>query len=537
MQKRLSQSGIPLKQVYTPSDLEDFDYVQKLNDPGSFPYTRGRRFDLYPGGVWIARELSGEGDPTRTNEQFKYLIEKGALGIDVIGDTPTMAGLDPDHPFATYAIGTQGVSLCCLDDYRELYRDLPLDSITISHSLPPYIVLACIYTYAREKGFDPASLRGSVIQAPFFTEDCGYAVHMPFKLRLRLAADSIEFCTREMPKFHSFVEDTYYISEAGLDSVEEMALGFVEIRYIVKELIKRGLEIDSFAPRIAILLNCRMDIFEEIAKVRAARRIFASMMRDEFGAKDPRSLAVVITCHTSGLTLTAQQPFLNIVRGALEALAMVLAGVQAIEISAFDEAYRTPSPESHLIGLRSQQVIHMESNVTKVVDPLGGSYYIEALTDELERRIREMVARIEGMGDPAELSDSGWFKKNIFDRAMQRYARMLREKELWKVGVNIYQIPEEEDTLLKEVAERKIEPYLERIPWIRQYKEKRDQNLLEASMKELYRQAKTSGENLIHPIIKAMEQGATMGEIAGVLRMAYGMNYDPFGMITCPFRL
>jgi len=537
MEERTSQSGIPLKQVYTPEDISDFDYKRQLNDPGSFPYTRGIRYDLYPGGVWLTRELSGEGDPLRTNEQFKYLIEKGSLGLDVIGDTPTMAGLDPDHPFAKYAIGTQGVSLCCLDDYRTLYGGLPIDRITMSHSLPPHIVLACLYTYAKEHGFDPGKLRGSVIQAPFFTEDCGYTVHMPFDLRLRLCADSIEFCTREMPKFHSFVEDTYYISEAGLNSVEEMALGFIEIRYLVRELLSRGLDIDSFAPRIAILLNCRMDFFEEIAKVRATRRLFARMMRDEFGAEDPRSQRVVITCHTSGLTLTAQQPFNNISRGTIEALAMVLAGVQAIEISAFDEAYRTPSPESHLVGLRSQQVIHMETNVTKVVDPLAGSYYVEALTDELEGRIWDMVQQIEGMGDPAQLSDNGWFKKNIFDKAMHRYSQKLQDMEVLKVGVNTMQIPKEDDTILKEVAERKIEPFLERIGWVEDYKSRRDGGALERAARELYEKAQADGENLIYPVIHAMQAGATMGEIAGILRLAYGAAYDPFGLVECPFRM
>jgi methylmalonyl-CoA mutase N-terminal domain/subunit len=535
MQERVSQSQIPLKQVYTPNDIAGLDYEWSLNNPGVFPYTRGRHENLYPGGVWIQRELSGEGDPSRTNEQFKFLIEKGALGLDVIGDTPTMAGVDPDHPFAAKAIGTQGVSLCCYDDFRELYRDLPLESITLSHSLSAFSVICCLYLYAKEKGLDPAKLRGSVIQAPLYTEDCGYAVHLPARLRLRLSADSIEFATKVMPKFHAFAEDTYYISEAGLDSVEEMALGFIEIRYLVRELLKRGLPIDSFAPRIVILLNCRMDFFEEISKVRATRRIYARMMRDEFGAKDPRSLAVVITCHTSGLTLTAQQPFNNIVRGTIEALAMVLAGVQAIEISAFDEAYRTPSPESHLVGLRSQQVIHMETNVTEVVDPLGGSYYMEALTDELEKRILAQIQKIEAMGDPVKLAEDGWFKKNIFDHAMQRYAKQLREQKLFKVGVNIFQIPDEQDTLLKEVAETKIEPCFERIEKIRLYKERRDQERVITALRTLLKQAEVEGPNLMEPIIEAIQSGATMGEINGVMRMAYGAKYDPFCLVEPPF--
>jgi methylmalonyl-CoA mutase N-terminal domain/subunit len=373
-----SRSNIPLKALYTPEDIKNLDYDEQLNAPGSYPFTRGQRAAVGRG--WIHRELSGEGDPAKSNQQLRYLISQGQMGIDVIGDSPTMAWMDPDHPLAAHAVGTQGVSLCCRRDYQELYKDLPLDTVSVSASLPPPLAVAGLYLAARDDGFPVPKLRGSVLQWPFYAEDCGYTVHMPFQLRLRLSLDCIEFCTKEMPKFHAFLEDTYFFSEAGLNGVEEIALGLIEIRYIVRKLIERGVDIDSFAPRIAILVNCSMDFFDEIAKIRATRRLFARMMKEEFGAKDPRSQAVVITCHTSGLSLTAQQPFNNIVRGTVESLAMVLAGVHAIEISAFDEAYRTPSPESHLVGLRTQQVIHLETGVAKVMDPLGGSYYLESLT-------------------------------------------------------------------------------------------------------------------------------------------------------------
>lgn len=533
MAENFTQSKIPIQRVYAPEDLKDFDYRRGLNAPGSYPYTRGRSADLYAKGAWIQRELSGEGEPSRSNEQLKYLIQKGQLGIDVIGDSPTMACLDPDHPMAANAVGTQGVSLCCLPDYRELFKDLPLDSITVSSSVPPFFAVAGLYLAARQTGVDPQKLRGSAVQAPFYCEDCGYSFHMPFRLRLRLTSDSIEFCCKEMPRFHAFLEDTYFISEAGLDSVEEMALGFIEIRHVVRDLLKRGLDMDRFAPRIAILLNCRMDFFEEIAKIRATRRLFARMMKEEFGAQDPRSLAVVITCHTSGLSLTAQQPFNNIVRGAIQTLALALAGVQAIEISAFDEAYRIPSPESHLIGLRTQQVVHLESNITKVIDPLGGSYFLEVLTEEMERRIREMVLRIESMGDPAVLSDKGWFK-SLFDTAMERYARQIRDRELLKVGLNVHQIPDEEDTLLKDVLEKKIEPCWARIEQIREFKTARGPQKIRETLQAVYKKAKAEDENLMRPIMRAMEEGATMGEIAGILRLAYGLPYDPFGMIESP---
>jgi methylmalonyl-CoA mutase N-terminal domain/subunit len=537
MTEQFTRSKIPIKPVYTPKDSESLDYEKKLGAPGDYPYTRGIR----PAGAWtwIQRELSGEGDPKTSNKQLKHLISRGQTGIDVIGDAPSMGLLDPDHPLAINAVGTQGVSICCLQDFRDLWKDLPLDSITISSSIPAIFTVAALFLVAQENKVPTENLRGSVIQAPFFMEDCGYAVHMPFDLRLRhmpfdlrlrMASDSIAFCTDKMPKFHSFLEDTYFFSEAGLNGIEEMALGFIEIRHVVRDLLKRGLDIDSFAPRIAILVNCSMDIFEEIAKIRATRRLFARMMKEEFGARDRRSQAPVITCHTSGLSLTAQQPFNNIVRGAIQSLALVMAGVQALEISAFDEAYRTPSPESHLVGLRTQQIVGLETNITKVADPLGGSYYIEALTDEIEDRIRDMIADIESKGDPAELSDKGFFKK-FFDDVMARYAGQIADGELPKVGLNCHQIAEEDDTLLKEVAETKIEPCWDHVDKIRDYKKNRDLEKIKSVLRQCLQSAKTDDQNLTHSIINAFEAGATIGEISGALRMAYNYPYDPHDMI------
>ncbi|MCP4756033.1 MAG: hypothetical protein GY866_34665 [Proteobacteria bacterium] len=523
-----SRSGIGLKPFYAPDDIAKVDYQEKLNSPGEYPFTRGRRSN--PSGYWIQRELSGEGTPSRSNEQVKYLLKKGQMGVDVIGDSPTQGCMDPDHPLAAATAGTQGVSLCCRRDYEELFDGIPLDSISVSSSVPAFFSMSGLYLAAKKAGFATDRLRGSAIQPPFYAEDCGYAFHLPFPTRLRLTCDSIEFATREMPRFHSFLEDTYFFSESGLNAVEEMALGFIEIRYVVRELLKRGVDIDSFAPRIAILVNCSMDFFEEIAKIRATRRLFAKMMKDEFGAKDPRSLAVVITSHTSGLSLTAQQPFNNIVRGTTQSIAMVLAGVQALEISAFDEGYRTPSPESHLVGLRTQQVVNLETNITKVQDPLGGSYYVESLTDDIEKRINEMIQEIEAKGEIAALSESGWFKR-FFEDSMERYHRQVSRGTLAKVGVNIHQISDEEDTLLKEVAEGKIEPCREHIEKIREYKRRRDQTQLKSALHDLYKKTQDESENLMVPIIASMEARATTGEITGVIRQAVGQAYDPHGMM------
>jgi methylmalonyl-CoA mutase cobalamin-binding domain/chain len=533
MTNKQSRSQVPLKQFYSPEDVQDLDYAKRLNSPGLYPFTRGRRADLYGKTGWIQRGLSGEGDPVKSNKQIKYLISKGQVGIDVIGDSPTMAMLDPDHPLAANAIGTQGVSLCCLDDYKKLYSGIQLDTISVSASLPAIFALTGLYLTAKEQGISPQVLRGSVLQAPFYAEDCGYAMHMPFDLRLRLSLDSMEFCAREMPKFHSFVEDTYFFSESGLNAVEEMALGFIEIRHLVREMLKRGVEIDSFAPRIAILVNCGMDFFEEIAKIRAARRLFARMMENEFGARDPRSMAVVITSHTSGLSLTAQQPANNIVRGAIQSLGLVLAGVQAIEISGFDEAYRTPTKESHLVGLRTQQVIQLETGAAKVDDPLGGSYFLESLTNEIEDRIWGMIQEIEAKGDPAELSDKGWFRQ-LFLEAMERYSDQIADGRWVKVGANIHEIPDSEDTLLKDIAEKKFEPCWDRIEEIEMYRKSRNQEKVKAVLHKVHESALQQDAGLIEPAFEAFAVGATLGEVAGVMRLAYDYPYDPHGWLEPP---
>jgi methylmalonyl-CoA mutase, N-terminal domain len=528
MPDHFTRSGIPVKPVYTPEDIQDLDYQSHLGDPGVYPYTRGIRPVGFWG--WIQRELSGEGDAKTSNKQLKYLLSHGQTGIDVIADAPSNALLDPDHPLAVHAVGTQGVSLCCLKDFEDLWDGLPLDSVTLSNSTPAIFTAAALFLVAQKNNVAPEKLRGSVIQGPFYGEPCGYATHMPVELRVRLASDCIEFCTQTMPKFHSFVEDTYFPCEAGLTAVEEIALGFIEIRYLVKDLLKRGMDIDSFAPRIAILVDCGMDFFEEIAKIRATRRLFSRMMKEEFGAKDLRSLAPVITSHTSGLSLTAEQPANNIVRGALQALSLVLGGVQAVEISAFDEAFRTPSPESHQVGLRTQQIIGLETNVTQVADPLAGSYYVESLTHEMEKRIWDMVKDIESKGDPVQLSEKGWFK-NFFDNVMNRYGKEVEEGRLSKVGLNCFRIPANDDTLLKEVSEGKIEPCRDHIRAIVEYKKNRDTSKIKEVLQKCRDKARTPGENLTRPIMEALAAGATCGEIAGVMRMAYNYPYDPHGLV------
>jgi len=538
MKPRTTQSGIPLQPFYTAADVssggDDEASQGRLNDPGEYPFTRGRLASPRPRDSWIAQELSGEGTAKRSNEQFHQLIEKGARGLDVIGDAPTMSAIDPDHPLARHAVGNTGVSICRFQDFEDLYAGLPLNELTFSHSLPPgAFAIAALHRVAKRRGFNPKELRGSTILLPAYCEDCSYQIHMPYDLRMRLALDSIEFAATEMPRFHAFLEDTYYISDGGLNGIEEMALGFVEIREIVRTLIGRGMDVDAFAPRIAILVNCRMDLFEEVAKIRATRRIFARMMREEFGAKDPRSWSCAITAHTSGLSMTMAQPVNNVARGAVQGLALALAGVQAVEISCFDEAYRTPSHDAHMVSLRTQQIVQLEAGADRVADPLGGSYFVESLTDELEQRILEMVEKIESLGTLREVSESGWFRQ-LFQDAMTRRAEAIQDGSETQVGLNAFEIPEDEDTLLRGQSESKLEPCWDRIDEIRRFKDERDTAAVADHFGRIREVGAATEGNLITPIADALEANLTQGEIAGALRLGVGEVYDPLGQMEPP---
>lgn len=513
-----TRSGVPLQRSYTAENGGE--------RPGEFPFTRGRLGNPHTQAPWIQRELSGEGDGRRSNEQIRYLLEHGQTGIDVIGDAPTQSLMDPDHPLAREAVGTQGVSICRKQDFLDLYDGVPFDRVSISSSLPSFFALAGIVMGAREAGFPLENLRGSIVCAPLYTEDCSYAWRLPVSFRVRLALDCMEFCTRHMPRFHSYLEDTYFFSESGLNPVDEMALGFVQLRHLVRKMLARGVPVDAFAPRIAMLVNCGMDFFEEIAKIRATRRLYAKMMRDEFGAQNPRSMSVAITSHTSGLSLTAQQPVNNIVRGTIQAVALVLGGVQAMEISAFDEAYRTPSKDAHIVGLRTQQIIDLESGVAKVLDPLGGSYFVESLTDEIEKRIRTRIEEIEAKGDPEALSSSGFFEQ-IFHQAMEENQRSVEKAEIARVGVNVHTMADADDRLLRDIASAKIENWDKHTEEIRRFK--RERNLLQTCRGlDRVAEATRGSSNLVEAVIEAFDAGATIGEIVTTMRESLGMPANAF---------
>jgi methylmalonyl-CoA mutase, N-terminal domain len=521
--KMQTRSGVPLQPAYLAPNGEG-------ERPGEFPFTRGRLSNPHAQTTWIQRELSGEGNGKRSNAQIRYLLEHGQTGIDVIGDAPTQSLLDPDHPLAREAVGTQGVSLCRKQDFLDLFEGVPFDRASISSSVPAFFALSGLVLAAREAKFPLERLRGSILHGPLYTEDCSYAWHLPVDFRVRLALDCIEFCSQHMPKFHAYVEDTYFFSESGLTPVEEMALGFVQLRHLVRELMARGVAVDTFAPRIALLVNCGMDFFEEIAKIRATRRLYAKMMRDEFGATNPRSISAAITSHTSGLSLTAQQPVNNIVRGTSQALALVLSGVQALEISAFDEAYRTPSKDAHIVGLRTQQILDLEAGVAKVIDPLGGSYFVEQLTDEIGRRIRARIDEIEAVDDPEALSARGFFR-DIFHQAMEAAQRAVEKGDVALIGVNVHALPEKDDRLLRDITTAKIETWHGHMSEIEQFKRRRDSAPLRVALHRVA--AVVAGtENLVPRVIEALDASATIGEIVTTMRRALGIPPDIFDHAT-----
>jgi len=529
-----TSSGISLKRVYTREDIGDMVAEQDLGEPGCYPFTRGAHPDMFRERNWIIRVLCGESSPRETNKRLKLLTSAGQTAVDVIGDTPTLANLDSDHPLAAATMGTQGVPLCCLQDYLEMLDGIPIGKISVSFSVPYAFAIAGLACVARENGIPLGELRGSTVLAPLYGDDCSYATHQPIGMRIRLATDTIEFGTWQMPKYRPFLEDTYYISEAALTPVEEVTLGLIEARLLITEAMKRGLDIDEFAPRIAILVNVGMDFFEEIAKIRALRRIWARMMKDEYQAKNPRSWRAAITVHTSGLSLTAKGPINNVTRGAYEALAAILAGCQAMEISCFDEPIRTPSPEAAVVALRTQQIIAYESGVIKVVDPLGGSYFVEALTNELEMRILEAVKEIELRGNACELSEKGYFHA-IFENATKRYQEAVSTGRKKIVKVNTLCNPSEEDSLLKESVETKVEVNQEQIEKIKELKAKRNKIDVKQALNEVYERTQNRSANLIPVIMEALDKGLTMGEITGAIRLSYGVAFDHFEMVKRPF--
>lgn len=531
-------SEIPVKPIYTPDDLKGFDYARDSGDAGEYPFTRGKYRTMYRHEPWIMRELCGLDTPKETNKRLKYLASHGQAGLAIVPDQPSQYGLDSDHPMAEPAAGTQGVPICCLQDMEELLEGLDLDATTSSFSIPGIstIVLVAQYALVAEKrGYSRKTLRGSVQNDPLQAVLTCYDLGNPLELLMKLCVDLIEFCAREMPKWHSVTVNAYDLREAGLNASQEIAFTLAIASAYANETLKRGLAIDDFMHRMLIISSVHIDFFEEIAKLRAARRVWAKLMKERFHAKNPKSMALTISVHTAGCSLTKQQPFVNIVRSAYEALAAALGGCRGLDLSSYDEGTCTPSEEAALVSLRTEQVLMEETRVTNVVDPLGGSYYVEWLTNKLEQEIWKIINEIEAMGGTEAAIRSGWAQEQITNTAV-RIQEKVDRGEMKVIGLNLYQIEPQKDNLLP-IAESQRRASTEQVSKIRKMKATRDKAQVEERLKVLYRVGKERKENFMPYIMDATAANATTGEILGTLRLAYGYPYDVLGKVEAPFSL
>ncbi len=516
-----TDSGIELLPVYEPE--RDFDPAAELGAPGAFPYTRGPYPTMYRGRLWTMRQYAGMGTAEDTNRRFRYLLEHGQTGVSTAFDLPTQMGLDSDHPRAEGEVGKTGVAIDSIEDMERLFDQIPLDavstSMTINATAP--ILLLLYELVAEERGIAAADLQGTV-QNDLLKEYAARGTYIyPPKPSMRLITDLFAYAHERIPKWNTISISGYHMREAGATAAQEIAFTLADGIAYVQAAIDAGLDVDDFAPRLSFFFACHQQFFEEIAKFRAARRLWARIMRERFGAKDPRSLALRFHTQTGGATLTAQQPENNIVRTALEALSAVLGGTQSLHTNAFDEALALPTEDSAKIALRTQQVIGYETGVAGVADPLGGSYYVEALTEELERLAVAYIERIDGMGGAVAAIEQGFYQDEIHEAAF-RIQQAIEGGERVVVGVNRFHEPQEHEHELQRIGAEEVERQIERV---RALRAARDQAAVDAALAGVRATAEGSA-NLLPPMKEALRARATLGEVSDVLRDVFG-EYRP----------
>ncbi|MFQ6106027.1 MAG: methylmalonyl-CoA mutase [Thermoplasmata archaeon] len=520
----MTTSSAPVDRLYTPDDLPDFDYIQKLGLPGEYPFTRGVHPTLYRSRLWTMRMFSGFGTAEETNQRYKYLLKHGETGLSVAFDFPTLYGYDTDHPMAKGEFGKCGVAISSLKDMEILFEGIPLGEISTSMTINgPASVIWGMYIVAAEKQGVPSTKIRGTIQNDILKEYIAQKSYIfPPEPSMRLIVDTFEFGSKEVPLWNTISISGYHIREAGSTAVQELAFTLADGFEYVRAAMERGLDVDEFAPRLSFFFNAHNDLFEEIAKYRAARRIWARELKETFGAKKPRSWWMRFHTQTAGCSLTAQQPENNIVRVTVQALAAVLGGTQSLHTNSMDEAYAVPSEKAVKIALRTQQIIAHESGVTNTVDPLGGSYFLEYLTDRMEEEAYGYFDKIEALGGVIAAINKGFFQKEIA-RAAYRYQKETDEKERIVVGVNEYV---EEEPL--EIALIKMDPEGERrhLERLSRVKEKRDQKKVERNLDKLRKAAKGE-ENMMPHILDCVRSYATLGETCGVFREVFGEYKEP----------
>ena len=514
-------SGIPVQPLYTPEDLAGWRYEEKLGYPGEFPYTRGPYASMYRGRLWTMRMFAGFGRPEDTNARFKYLLEQGQTGLSTAFDMPALMGYDADHPRARGEVGREGVSISTLADFEILFRDIPLDQVTTSMTIncTASVALAMYLALADKQGVSWDKL-GGTMQNDMLKEFIAQKEWIsPPESAVRVVVDTIEFCARHVPRFNPVSISGYHIREAGSTAVQELAFTLADGFGYVRAAVERGLDVDEFAPRLSFFFDIHNDFFEEIAKLRAARRIWATVMRDRFRAKKPESMRLRTHTQTAGVSATAQQPLNNVARVALQALAAVLGGAQSLHTNGMDEAYAIPSEEAMKIALRTQQIISLETNVANVVDPLGGSYYVEALTNRVEAEVLAILAKVDALGGTIKAIEEGFFQREIADSAYD-FARRKAAGEQPVIGVNTLVEPSEPPPM----PIHKVDPAVEarQIGRLRETRRRRDQGLVERLLDRLEREAREPATNLMPVTIELVKARASLGEIAARLRQVWG---------------
>jgi len=517
--KFTTSSEFLVKRLYTPDDVREIGYLEDLGFPGGYPFTRGVHATMHRGRLWTMRQFAGFGTAEETNARFKYLLKEGETGLSVALDMPTIWGYDSDYPMAKGEVGRCGVAISTLEDMEVLLDGIPLDKVSTSMTIngPANVLLSMYIAVGEKQNVPPSQLSGTTqndILKEFFAQKL---VIFPPSPSVKLVVDTIEYCSKFMAKWNPVSISGYHIREAGSNAVQELAFTLADGITYVQETLDRGLKVDEFAPRLSFFFACHNDLFEEVAKFRAARKIWARIMKERFRARDPRSMWMRMHVQTSGCTLAAQQPMNNVVRVTLQALGAVLGGTQSLHTNSFDEALALPSEEAVRIALRTQQIIAHESGVPNTIDPLGGSYYVEALTAEMEEEALRYIDRIEKMGGVISAIEKGYFQREIANSAY-KYQREIDNKERIIVGVNEYTSEEKQLIPLLRISPDVEKTQLERLKAL---KNSRDSKRVQQALDRL-RSSADSDENLMPTILEAVKSYATLGEICGVLREVFG---------------
>jgi methylmalonyl-CoA mutase N-terminal domain/subunit len=521
----VTTSSKPVKRLYTPDDVGDFEYQQALGFPGQPPYTRGVYPTMYRGRLWTMRMYSGFGNAEQTNARYQYLLEQGQTGLSVAFDLPTQIGFDADHPMAAGEVGKCGVSIPTVEDMEILFRGIPLDKVSTSMTInaPAAVLLAMYQAIAKSQGVDPKMLRGT-IQNDILKEYVARGTYIyPPEPSMRLITDTFAYCRKELPRWNTISISGYHIREAGSTASQEVAFTFANGIAYIKAAIEAGLKVDEFAPRLSFFFGAHNDLFEEVAKFRAARRLWYKIMRERFNAENPRSWLLRFHTQTAGCSLTAQQPENNIVRVTMQALAAVLGGTQSLHTNSMDEALALPTEKAATIALRTQQILAQESGTANTIDPFAGSYFLETLTDEIEEEVVDYLDRIDKMGGVLRAIETGYIQREIHDSAY-RYQREIETGERVVVGVNQFIIPEEERT----IEYLRVDPSIEKSQSqkLKKLRKNRDTKKVENALNRLHDTAEGT-DNLLYPILSAVEAKATLGEICDVLRLVFGEYKAP----------